>query len=146
MRAEGARQLYNLDLEAARDTFRKAVAADPADSAAYRGLASALWAQTASLRGSMTVDSYLGGLSRANVPLPPPPAALAAEFKSAVDQATSLARARLASHPDDVDAQYELGRRDRLARVLRRHGRRQRDVRVPRRARRLRRARTGPRS
>jgi tetratricopeptide (TPR) repeat protein len=109
LRAEGTSQLYNFDLDAARDTFRKAVAADPADSAAYRGLASVLWAQTASLRGSMTVDSYLGGLSRANVPLPPPPVALATEFRSAVDRATALARARLASHPNDVDAQYELG-------------------------------------
>ncbi len=35
LRVEGARQLYNLDLEAARETFRKAVAADPADSAAH---------------------------------------------------------------------------------------------------------------
>jgi tetratricopeptide (TPR) repeat protein len=109
LRAEGSRQLYNFDLEAARETFKKAVAADPSDSGAYRGLASVLWAQTASLRGSMTVDSYLGGISRSDVSLPPPPAALATAFKSAVDQATALARARVTSHPDDVDAQYDLG-------------------------------------
>jgi tetratricopeptide (TPR) repeat protein len=109
LREEGSRQLYNFDLEAARETFKKAVAADPGDSASYRGLASVLWAQTASLRGSMTADSYLGGIARANVPMPPPPAALASEFKAALDRATELARARLSNHSDEVDAQYDLG-------------------------------------
>ena len=102
-------QLYNLDLEAARDTFSKAVAADADDSASYRGLASVLWAQTAALRGSMTVDSYLGGVSRANVPLPPPPVALATEFKSAIDRATRARPRTSREPPRRCGCAYELG-------------------------------------
>src|SRR6185295_4030475 len=43
LRAKGASEIYNLDRDRAVESFRQAVAADPRDAAAYRGLASALW-------------------------------------------------------------------------------------------------------
>jgi tetratricopeptide (TPR) repeat protein len=109
LRARGSVELYNLDRDRAAATFREAIAADPDDSAAYRGLASVLWVGIAFDRGTMTVDSYLGRVSRGNVSVPPPPAAVSAEFQQAIDKALALARARLSTHPQDADATYELG-------------------------------------
>ena len=60
-------RLYNLDFERATATYRDAIKADANDAAAYRGLASALWAQVAFTRGTMTVDSFLGQIGRAHV-------------------------------------------------------------------------------
>jgi tetratricopeptide (TPR) repeat protein len=102
-------QVYSLDLESGVQTWEAAIRADPSDAAAYRGLAAALWARTAFLRGSMTIDSYLGRVTGTTAALPPPPPDLAAAFQHAVDRATALARARVERNPDDVDAQYELG-------------------------------------
>ncbi len=107
--AVGSDQLYSLDLEAAVATFRHAVAADPNDASSYRGLASALWAQVAFARGTMTVDSFLGRVTGAKVKTTPPPAELAAAFHEAVEKAATLARARLDKQPNNVDAVYEFG-------------------------------------
>src|SRR5262245_29071916 len=43
LRVRGAVELYNMDRERALETYRQAIAADPEDAAAYRGLASAWW-------------------------------------------------------------------------------------------------------
>lgn len=107
--ATGSDQLYSLDLEAAVVTFRQAIAADPNDAAAYRGLASGLWGQVAFARGTMTVDSFLGRVTGAKVKTTPPPAELAAAFHDAVEKAAALARARLDKQPNNVDAVYEFG-------------------------------------
>ena len=64
LRARATAQLYNLDHEAALATFREAVAADPQDPAALRGLAIGLWLNISFRRGNMTVDDYLGGVTR----------------------------------------------------------------------------------
>jgi tetratricopeptide (TPR) repeat protein len=109
LRARGTAELYNLDREQAAATFRAAIAADPQDGAAYRGLASVLWIGIAFDRGTMTVDSYLGRVTRDNVKLPPPPPAVSAAFHQAIDQALKLARAKVDSHPKDAEAHYELG-------------------------------------
>jgi len=60
LRAKGASEIYNLDRDLAVESFRQAIAADPQDAAAYRGLASALWLSITFRRGNMTVDDYLG--------------------------------------------------------------------------------------
>ena len=61
-------------------TLRQAIAADPQDAGAYRGLAGALWMSVTFARGTLTVDSYLGeGLARA-IKLPAPPPETAAAF------------------------------------------------------------------
>src|ERR1700681_3926803 len=68
---------YNDDIERAALVYRQAIAADPEDAAAYRGLASTLWTSINSSRGMLTVDAYLGGASRPNVRFPPPRAEIA---------------------------------------------------------------------
>lgn len=109
LRASAANDLYNLDRERATATYREAIAADPDDAAAYRGLASSLWMSVIFRRGMLTVDTYLGSMSRGNVKLPPPPAETEAEFHAAIERAITLARARLEDNPKDADAHYELG-------------------------------------
>jgi tetratricopeptide (TPR) repeat protein len=109
LRARGSTELYNLQRDRAAASFREAIAADPADPAAYRALAGVLWINIAFERGTMTVDSYLGRVTRDKVQLPPPPAAVAAEFTRSIEKALELARAKLAARPNDPDANYELG-------------------------------------
>src|SRR4051812_33719550 len=64
LRARGTIELYNLDRERAVETFRQAIAADPQDAGAYRGLAGALWLTITFGRGNMTVDDYIGRVSK----------------------------------------------------------------------------------
>jgi hypothetical protein len=110
LRAKAAGLTYNLDHEAALATFRQAVAADPQDAGAYRGLASSLWLSITFRRGNMTVDDYLGRPNKPNTnPLPNPPADAVAGFHDAIDKATALARDRIAKNPKDADAHYQLG-------------------------------------
>ena len=47
LRAKAANHTYNLEHDLALATFRQAVAADPQDAGAYRGLASSLWLSAA---------------------------------------------------------------------------------------------------
>jgi tetratricopeptide (TPR) repeat protein len=63
----------------------------------------------AMLRGSITVDSYLGGISRDDVKLPEPPRPLADEFRRTVDGAVEAARKRLERGDSSADAHYDLG-------------------------------------
>ena len=109
LRSQGAKEIYNLDRDRARETYQQAIAADPQDSAAYRGLASALWLSITFRRGNMTVDDYLGGVARSKTPFPPPPAETAAAFNEALERALNLARKRLEANPRDPDAHYDVG-------------------------------------
>ncbi len=109
LRAQASRELYNLDREKAQETFRQATVADPHDAGAYRGLASALWLSVTFRRGNMTVDDYMGGVTRRKTPLPPPPPETVAAFNEALGRALALARERVAADPRDADAHYEVG-------------------------------------
>ncbi len=109
LRARGAEELYSLEREKAVETFKQATAADPQDPAAYRGLATAHWLSITFRRGNMTVDDYLGSVSRSRPPASPPPPEAAAAFNEAIERALSLARARVAANPRDAAAHYELG-------------------------------------
>src|SRR5919198_2515642 len=109
LRARASAQIYNLDRDQAIETFRQAIAADPQDAAAYRGLATGLWLSITFRRGNMTVDDYLGKVTRPNSQAPPAPPEIAAQFRDALDHALSIARARLAAAPNDADAHYQLG-------------------------------------
>ena len=109
LRAKASDELYNLNDEQALATWREATTTDPQDSAAWRGLAGAIMAYIAMLRGTMTVDSYLGRVGTRDVAVPPPPPALAREFDSAVAEALTLGRAQIAAHPNDAQAQYQFG-------------------------------------
>ncbi|HEY1910146.1 MAG TPA: tetratricopeptide repeat protein [Vicinamibacterales bacterium] len=110
LRAKAAFAMLNLDHDVALAMFRQAVAADPQDAAAYRGLATSLWLSITFRRGNMTVDDYLG---RPNKPstaqLPPPPQETITGFHEALDRATAIARAQIAADPRNADAHFQLG-------------------------------------
>ena len=57
----------------------------------------------------MTVDSYLGGVSRSNVKVQPPPGELLREFDAVTGRAIEMARKKIQANPRDPDAHYELG-------------------------------------
>jgi tetratricopeptide (TPR) repeat protein len=109
LRARAAAHLYNLDHAEAMADFREAVAADPQDAAAYRGLASTLWLSITFTRGNMTVDDYLGRVMKPSGPTQPPPAAMTAAYRETIDKAIALAKQRIAANPNDADAHYQLG-------------------------------------
>jgi hypothetical protein len=110
LRAKAANHTYNLEHDLALATFRQAVAADPQDAGAYRGLASSLWLSITFRRGNMTVDDYLGRPNKPNAnPLPPPPADAVTGFRDAIEKAIALSRQRIARNAKDADAHYQLG-------------------------------------
>jgi len=109
LRLKAAEQLYNLDREQALATFRQATTVDNQDAAAFRGLASTLWLNITFRRGNMTVDDYLGRVTKPNPNMPPPPPELVAAHRDAIDHAIAIARARLAKNPRDADGHYQLG-------------------------------------
>jgi tetratricopeptide (TPR) repeat protein len=109
LRAKAATHTYNLDREEALAAFREAIAADPQDAAAYRGLASTLWLSISFRRGRMTVDDYLGRSTKPSSQLAPPPAETVAAFKEALGRAIDLAQRRVEQNPKDADARYQLG-------------------------------------
>ena len=109
LRAQAAKEIYNLDRDRALETYKQAVAADPQDSAAHRGLAASLWLSITFRRGNVTVDDYLGGVARSKTPFPPPPPETTAAFNDAIDRALSLARQQVDANPRDADAHYDVG-------------------------------------
>ena len=109
LRARAANEFYNLDHDQALGTYRQAIAADPQDAGAYRGLASTLWLSITYRRGNMTVDDYVGRVSRPNTSTAPPPPETAAAFRDAIERALALSRQRIEANPRDTDAHYQLG-------------------------------------
>jgi hypothetical protein len=109
LRARAYELAYNLDYDAATREMQAAVAADPKDIAAERGLAVLPWLHITFQRGAVTVDDYLGGLSRQQVALRKPPADLAMQFAQHIERAMQLAEARVHANSRDADALYELG-------------------------------------
>jgi tetratricopeptide (TPR) repeat protein len=109
LRARASSHLYNLDHAEALAAFRQAVAADPQDAGAYRGLATSLWLSITFTRGNMTVDDYLGSAAKPNGPTTTPPAQTATAYREAIDKAIAIARQRVAANPKDADAHYQLG-------------------------------------
>src|SRR5881227_2158507 len=95
LRAQASAHSYNLEHAEAMATFKQAVAADPVDAAAYRGLATTYWLSITFTRGNMTVDDYLGRATKPNPTLPPPPPETVAAFRGAIDKAIAIARQRI---------------------------------------------------
>jgi tetratricopeptide (TPR) repeat protein len=101
---------YNLDHDQALATFRRAIAADANDPAPHRGIAAITWLNILIFdRGSVSVDDYMGSITRPNVKVRPPPADKARLFQESVDKALALCEARLGRNSKDADAQYQLG-------------------------------------
>src|SRR5438876_11191760 len=85
LRLKASDQLYNLDRDQAMGTFRQAVAADGQDASAFRGLATCLWLSITFRRGNMTVDDYLGRVTRPNPTMAAPPPDTAAAYRDAIE-------------------------------------------------------------
>ena len=100
---------YNLDNSGAVALFQQAIATDPNNSAAYRGLATATWLDIVFRRGAATVDHYLGSVTKPRVSLKSPPPELAARFHENLDQALHLAEQRARVDPGNIEAKYDLG-------------------------------------
>src|SRR4029077_6528901 len=61
-------------------------------------------------RGNMTVDDYIGRVSRPNTSMAPtPPPETVATFRDAMERALPLSRQRIEAYPRDADAHYQLG-------------------------------------
>jgi len=100
---------YNLDHDGAIADARQAIAMAPDDPSTHRTLASILWLRILFLRGAVTVDTYLGTVSKSLATLPKPPPDVSAEFKRELALATSLAEARLKKNAHDVQAEFDAG-------------------------------------
>ncbi|MEX2272087.1 MAG: tetratricopeptide repeat protein [Vicinamibacterales bacterium] len=100
---------YNLDHNEAMLLLKKAANEHPNSADANRHVAVVTWLNILFRRGSVTVDSYMGGLTRSGFKLPKPPADLDAGFKAYNQKAIALAEARVRANRHDVDALYDLG-------------------------------------
>ena len=100
---------YNLDHKEAVAYLARAIEADPNDADAHRAIAVVAWLRIGFLRGSITVDDYLGSVSKPNINMLPPPADEAARFQTHVTRALELAEADLRAHPRDPEALFRIG-------------------------------------
>ena len=100
---------YNLDYPEARAVLSRVIEAHPADAAALRSLAVIAWLEILFQRGAVTVDDYLGPVSRQYVKVALPPPELAREFSSLSARAKSAAQRALDERPRDIEARYERG-------------------------------------
>lgn len=109
LRDRAAEFAYNLDQEESMRLLRQAAALDPNDSATHRALASSVWLDILFQRGAVTVDHYLGSLSRSMIKVKKPSPELDAEFKKEIAKAIELAQKHVATAPNDPQAHYDLG-------------------------------------
>src|SRR5262245_49260554 len=100
---------YNLDHKEAVGYLARAIEADPNDADAHRAIAVVAWLRIGFLRGSITVDDYLGSVSKPNINMLPPPPDEAARFQTHVARALELAEAELRARPHDADTLFRLG-------------------------------------
>ena len=109
LRIQAFASAYNLDYDQATREMETAVKADPGDAAAQRGLAMIPWLMISFRRGAVTVDDYLGSISKQNVAMREPPADLAQRFHAHIGRALQLAEQAAAARPSDPEALYQLG-------------------------------------
>jgi tetratricopeptide (TPR) repeat protein len=106
---QAADAAYNLDYDQALALYRQALDLDPESAAAHRGVAALAWLRTLFLRGTVTVDDYLGKLASAEIDLEPPPADLARQFRRHIEQAVKMGEQAVRTRPRDPSAHYALG-------------------------------------
>jgi tetratricopeptide (TPR) repeat protein len=68
-----------------------------------------IWQHILFKRGAVSVDYYLGSITRSNKDLPKPDPSSAAEFRQAIERAIELATARLKENPKDLQAKFDAG-------------------------------------
>jgi len=99
---------FNLDYDEAASLARKATIEAPDDSRTHRTLASVLWMHMLFARGVITVDNYMGSVTKSAKALPPVPVALDVEFQVEIRRAADLADARLKREPNNLDAEQDV--------------------------------------
>ena len=100
---------YNLDFPEALATFQEAVAAQPKDPQAYRGIATTVWLHILFQRGVVTVDDYVGHVTTGDQKLDEPPRAEADRFRTSIDRALALAEDEVRRHPGSATAHCGVG-------------------------------------
>ncbi|HEU4787104.1 MAG TPA: hypothetical protein VFS57_06840, partial [Gemmatimonadaceae bacterium] len=109
MRKDAFALAYNLDHAEAKAALDKTLALDPRDPATHRSLASLAWLHILFLRGAISVDYYLGGVTKPHVDAQKPPPDLEAQFRDHLKQALDLGHDLTDAHPRDVQALYDYG-------------------------------------
>jgi tetratricopeptide (TPR) repeat protein len=109
LRERGLNLAYNLDHDDAIVLLRRAVALAPDDPSTHRSLASVLWLNMLFRRGAVTVDHYLGSLTKSTVELKTPPPDVDHEFRQHVTRAIELAEKGTSTQPGSAQAHYDLG-------------------------------------
>jgi tetratricopeptide (TPR) repeat protein len=109
LRARGFAAAYNLDYDEALAHFRRAIARDPNDAPAHRGVATVTWLTITSLRGVVCVEEFMGSNTSRDVALPPPPPELAERFRQHATRAVEISQARARQRPNDAEALYQYG-------------------------------------
>jgi tetratricopeptide (TPR) repeat protein len=100
---------YNLDHAEAVAYLTKAIEADPNDPDAHRAVAVIAWLRIGFLRGSITIDDYLGNVTKPNINMLPPPPEEAQRFHRHITRAMELAEAGLRARPGDPEAHFRIG-------------------------------------
>jgi tetratricopeptide (TPR) repeat protein len=100
---------YSLDHDVALQHARRAVALGPESSRAQRALASILWLHMLFERGAVSIDHYMGSISKSQATLPKPDPVQADEFKRVIANAIDDANARLKKNPRDLEAKFDSG-------------------------------------
>ncbi len=88
---------------------RRAVALGPNESQPHRVLAAIIWLNILFHRGAVSIDYYMGSLTRQRASSPKPPPELVAEFRAELTKAIDLAEARLKLQPRDLQARFDVG-------------------------------------
>jgi predicted Zn-dependent protease len=99
---------YNLDHEEAVREMQAVAKLSPELSTTYRALASVTWLRYLFGRGTVLVDEYLGRISKRDVSTAAAPPEVADSFRNYLSTAIRLAEQRVAQHPRDPRALYEL--------------------------------------
>lgn len=100
---------YNLDHPQALAFLQQALDADPQDADAHRAVAVIAWLRIGFLRGSITVDDYLGSVTKPNINMLPPPADEAERFRTHIARALALAESDVRARPRDPEAHFRIG-------------------------------------
>src|SRR5882724_612203 len=113
LREKGSEAVFNLDYEAARQTFKEMARLFPDDPTGSQMLASTLWLETLNKSRLLQAAIYSSQSFDANTEDKPEPHVIQ-EFRDLTRQATQLARARLQRNPRDPQTLYTLGAIDSL--------------------------------
>ena len=106
---QGNEATYNLDYDRALSLYNEAKALAPDDPTVHRAIATVAWLRIMFLRGTVTVDDYMGEVAKGDLKLPPPDKDLAATFHEHINRAKALAERAVAARPRDPRAHYDLG-------------------------------------